>query len=209
MKLLVLLSFVFLSAATFVKSEVLPKSNVSSTRKSPTDSEEIFNILVVVDTDSLMQDYPTPSKDPSNPTRVTYDYVYLIAPKEHAISGSKTGDIDIKIKPQNTIRFYGTSENLNFESAVIVYNLNYTSNSQDASPPQKQNIAESCVFPESANIDQITQSPCNILTVDSTVYEAGKISYDVHFAVFVMTRDSDHKVLYGCFSWNPKVSVNF
>jgi hypothetical protein len=85
--------------------------------------KKTINAFIVIDTRSLMTDYPSLSPNSSRPTVVSSDYAYIIVASDSKMFGRTAGDLNIAANVDDTIRWWAVSESNNFESSVLVYGI--------------------------------------------------------------------------------------
>src|SRR5262245_14960420 len=89
-------------------------------------SVEQINILVVVDTEYIMKNYPNPSKDPSRPTGIDHNSQRMICYSPRGgIEHQGTADLKFTANVGDLVSFTGTSIYDNSDSAVIVYGIRF------------------------------------------------------------------------------------
>ncbi|MEZ2336258.1 inclusion body family protein [Mucilaginibacter sp. RCC_168] len=170
-------------------------------------SQEIINIQIVIDTDAITTDYPNPSKDPANPTGLPHNYMYMVATRSDVITGSGTANLTIKANVGDIIRWHAVSENSNFDSAVVIYNL-----SQFGGTTVFNNLTFSVytrqgILPIDCATLPVDFSTQNFWFNQANVINTGTEYYTVQFALYVRQTDFADPVLFGYYYWNPTVTV--
>jgi hypothetical protein len=70
-----------------------------------TASSQIINVMVVIDTDSIIRDFPSRSTDSNSPTAVNNTkYFYMVARSDNTLSGGGTGNLSIRANVGDIIR---------------------------------------------------------------------------------------------------------
>jgi hypothetical protein len=85
--------------------------------------KKTVNVLMVIDTRSLMTDYPDPSPNSSRPTLVSGHYAYVIVAGDSKMFGKTAGALNIAANVDDAIRWRAVSESNNFESSVLAYGI--------------------------------------------------------------------------------------
>ena len=170
-------------------------------------SQEIINIQIVIDTDAITADYPNPSKDPADPTGLPHNYMYMVATRSDVITGSGTANLSIKANVGDIIRWHAVSENSNFNSAVVIYNL-----AQFGGTTVFNNLTFSVytrqgILPIDCATLPVDFSAQNFWFNQANVINTGTEYYPVQFALYVRWRDVADPVLFGYYYWNPTVTV--
>jgi hypothetical protein len=94
----------------------------------------VTDVLVAIDTATILQKYTGCSKSADSPTLIDPKYVYMITNQDNAISGQAGGELDLKAQVGDLIRWRETSLSLGFETAAIFYRF------IAAAPEQQQSI---------------------------------------------------------------------
>jgi hypothetical protein len=167
-----------------------------------------INILIAIDTDTVVKRYPNPSKDQNNPTGIGHDMGYMICTGTVVNKGQGTGDLDFNAVVGDTVRAFATSGSDNFEDAVLLYAMPRFSGDQVFGPFNYQNFTKSTVNPQS-----VTQPlPARIVDEDFWFYQAsvvirGTEGYMVQFALYTRDDTTGRPVLKGYYAWDPTIRV--
>ncbi|MCP2029301.1 hypothetical protein L1276_004485 [Flavobacterium sp. HSC-32F16] len=164
---------------------------------------KVINVNIIIDTCRVMDDYKNPSKDQNNPTGIGNSYQFMVASDNTGLSGQGTGNLRIKAKQGDVVRFYATSEYNNFDNPVIVYQLfNLKDNDLFQNPNfQLEDFPDAdIIVPEVFNPLNAVQSTQNFWFAQNTVNAKGEQNYGLQFALY----DSSLS-LFGYFSWKPTV----
>lgn len=87
-------------------------------------SSKIVNVMVVIDADSVVKDFPNRSQNADSPTAINNTkYFYMVACADNTLSGAGTGSLHIKANVGDIIRWSGISETANFDSSILIYTL--------------------------------------------------------------------------------------
>lgn len=202
------LFYVFLlSLSTFSYAEVVATTNSTSSTSKPQITPfggKGIDVIVVIDTDSVMKAYPHPSKNPDAPTPITHDYGYMITAKALVNSGQGTADLSFKGITGDFLRWYGTSESANIFTKVILYKMKH--NSESMSETRIQSFRQKVLVPKSTSITDLEIVQYNFIGLEATARGEGKVNYDVYFGLY--DRDGENKPkLFGYFTWDPVVTI--
>lgn len=166
-----------------------------------------IDILVAMDTDSLLNVYNNGSSDPKKPKVIKHEYVYMITPSKNVVSNQASGELHVKANVGDTLRYFSLSETLNLETQVFVYRI-YADKNDTISEPKVVSLENTpCVVIEDGDITKAFQSKCTNYYLSSVTKRAGTVSYRVLFALFVKDRELNKMVLQGYFEWDPKITL--
>lgn len=171
-------------------------------------SAETVNIMVVIDTYSLIQDFQNKavSKNSKSPTVIDLQYAYMIASQSYIMSGQASANLHVKCYPQDSIEWFGSSESNDFNNEVIVYHIEHSS--KCLSLPQVVLIEDSKVIPaDFENINNVTYVLEHYIGLQVTVQKAGAVDYKVFFGLYVRTHAEENQTLFGYFEWDPKITI--
>lgn len=124
----------------------------------------VTDVLVSIDTETILKKYPNISKDPANPTFIDVNHVYMITSQDNVIQGQAGGELDLKAQVGDLIRWRETSLSQSFETAVIFYKFIANDGEQLISTPSPRK-ALACVavpntskpsVPSCQKVDNIT-----------------------------------------------------
>lgn len=170
-------------------------------------SFQIVNITVVIDTEAVMKDFPTPSQDPTSPTGIAHTYAYMVATRASAISGAGTADLTIQANVGDVIRWTGISETNNFDSGVIVYGLPQFGGGTVFANPVFKSFTKSAAKPTS-DLAPIPASFAdqNFWFIEADIQSVGTEQYGIQFGLYYRPTGGAQQ-LYGYFWWDPTVTV--
>ena len=165
-------------------------------------------LLIVIDTDDVMANYPDPSKDQHRPTSISQDKGFLVATGTKVESGQGTGEVRIAAAEGDAVCVSAISGSDNFEDAVLLYGIARIEGTQVLSDFDYQNIQQPTVVPNST----LEPLPARIEThtfefQQASVIAAGTEDYEVRFALHIRDLNIGQHILYGYFSWNLKITV--
>ena len=169
---------------------------------------KIINILITIDTDMVLKNYPNPSQNPNSPTGIAHNLGYMVATGTTINSGQGTGDLNINALVGDTVRAFATSGSDNFEDAVLLYGMPRFSGDQVFSAFNYQNFTKSTVVPNSTT----TVLPARVVDETFWFYKAdvvakGTEGYMVQFALYTRDPNTGQPVLKGYYAWDPTIKV--
>lgn len=172
-----------------------------------------INVNCVVDTYSVMQAYPNPSQDWTNPTPISHNNQFMIASDPRGIvSGQGTATLNFNAEPHDFVSFYGTSASANSDDAVLVYGIKSISgsvfdtfnyNAVTISGAATPNLGSST----SNGLPAVFQ-PLTVSSFDAMVANGGSEFFWLQFALYTMGESGETQQLFGYFQWDPTITVS-
>lgn len=181
------------------------------------------DVMMVVDGDLLYEEMintKTPfSKDKDNPTQIwnlpnRNKYQYLIA--ENRFVGNKQGTSDlelINLRVNDEISFRGITVDGNTDYSVIVYEINKSAgeNVMGTFVCEVELIKEAALpssgYIPGSNREMYHYGSSQIAELGARLIRTGTELYEIYFALFKLTENSDKHELLGYFKWDPKITV--
>lgn len=170
----------------------------------------IVSCTTLVSTDRLLEEYPNPSLDPTNPTNVHFRNICLI-------SFSNTWNFSHGLEkvhnlitiPNRDIRFYMTSEYNNYQSSVVQYGLIMVNGSSVLDPEVSltTQICPEAIYPKTFSPLTIDTEPRPETYAQTKILKLGRERLIQQFAVYIQTRGASEPQLYGYFEWHPVIKV--
>jgi hypothetical protein len=174
------------------------------------NSEQV-NVLVVIDTAYIVNNYPNPSTDPENPTAVDHNSQHMICASPRGIVGGQgSAALDFKAKAGDLASFNGISIYANSAAAVILYGVRYWNGDQVFNPwGPKKVTRHRAVMPGPTKPNGLppTHQPISYASYKAKIKQAGKENFCVDIAVYTLAKDGQTQNLYGYFCWNPSITV--
>jgi nematocidal protein AidA len=174
-------------------------------------SVEQINVLVVIDTDYIMENYKSPSKDPNKPTGMNHNSQYMICHDPRGIAGGQgTADLNFNAIVGDLVSFTGTSIYANSDSAVIVYGIKYWQGDNVFGTFVPNLITRNrAVMPDPHQPTGLPpiQQAISFASFDSRINSGGTEKFYVYIAVYKLANDGQTQELYGYFYWDPTVTV--
>ncbi|QEC78329.1 inclusion body family protein [Mucilaginibacter ginsenosidivorax] len=176
------------------------------------DSNEIVYIQIVIDTEAIIADNPTPSTNADSPTGLAHNYMYMVATRGNVFTPQSEGTADLNVKAitGDVIRWYAVSENGNFDTAVAIYKIARYDGSDDVFSTVDFNVFNRTgILPTDRTTFPITFSLQSYWFNSATILKTGTENYSISFALYRHTRDQAEPVLFGYFWWDPTLTIQF
>jgi hypothetical protein len=167
----------------------------------------IIDVLVVFDVDSILEKYPTPSKDPQNPTGLNGNdigLIHMLVKQLRVMDGASGGELRFSAKTNDIIRWREEtfSDNINSDVDVQLYGFLVTQGDGLIDKPQLKNVEVKKIIgnptdPLSPTFQTITDS-----FWQTTVLKPGDVTY--HWR-FMITDEKNDKL--GYFEWDPFIHI--
>jgi nematocidal protein AidA len=170
------------------------------------DAEEITNVQIVIDTDKVIRDFPSPSQDSNNPTGLPHIYQYMAVSGNNAITGQGTADLNFQAITGDVVRMTMTSEYGNLENPVLIYNIKKYGGDQVFSDFESRTEQVVTVEPGGNIVLPPNMTTRTFWYFEADVENAGTENYQVWFAMYQRVRGGNPK-LYGYFYWDPTITV--
>jgi len=167
---------------------------------------KIINIMITIDTDRLLKDYPHPSKDSNRPTGIAHNYGFMVATGTKVNSGQGTGDLNIQANVGDVVRVWAASASNNFDEAVLVYKLQRFSGEEVFNSFHCESFERNVPIPGGDAVLPEVVKTDNFWFYGASIRKAGKEGYNVTFAVYTRGEDGSIKP-YGYYSWDPEIVV--
>ncbi len=162
---------------------------------------DIINLLVTIDTDHVIKDFPDPSTDQNNPSGLEHKYQYMVVSDNKELSGEGGADLNFSAEVGDHVRIHGTSEYANFEKSILIYKIQKFGGEEVFSPFNSSTYTKSTPEPSGPNVLPAKNVDRDYWFYEANVVKRGTESYQIWFALYV---DGD---LYGYFYWDPTITV--
>lgn len=163
----------------------------------------VTDVLVAFDTETILQKYPNPSKNPNAPTLIDFHHVYMITNQDNVINGQAGGELDLKAQVGDLIRWRETSLSLGFEKSVIFYKFIGNVGNELISTPTPRKAEASFAQPNTTNPSVPTCQKIANYYWSSETLSTGRVTY--HFNFMVVDRNCNAM---GYFSWDPFITIH-
>lgn len=172
-------------------------------------SHNVINIVVVIDTDSIINDFSgkSVSQNSDNPTPIGHQYSFMVATSKSTINGSGTADLNVKAYVDDNLRWTGISESCNSDSSVLIYNLPKSGGDTVFTKPEYVRSNRSAMEPSDNTPFPVSFTKQPHWFMQSTVNDTGTEQYQVQFGLYKRGDDGNQKLL-GYFQWDPTITVN-
>lgn len=163
----------------------------------------VTDVLVAIDTATILQKYTSCSKSPDSPTFIDTKYVYMITNQDNVISGQAGGELDLKAQVGDLIRWRETSLSLGFETQAIFYRFIGNVGNDLISTPTSRTAEASLPHPNSSNPSIPTCQKVANYYWSSETLKTGRVTYHFNFMIV----DRNCKALAYC-SWDPFITIH-
>lgn len=168
------------------------------------------NVLIVIDTDKILQEHSTLSQDPNNPTGLRHDSQYMICTGAQVNSGQGTADLSFKANVGDEVSFRGVSISGNSEDAIIVYGIKYWKADQVFNNFVADMVTrKNAVMPNTSSDNGLpaVHGAASFTSFDSKVRNAGTEYFYVYIAVYKLSADGENQNFVGYCYWDPQITV--
>ncbi len=151
----------------------------------------VTDVLVSFDTETILQKYPNPSKNPDAPTLIDFHHVYMITNQDNVVSGQAGGELDLRAQVGDLIRWRETSLSLGFEKSVIFYRFIGNVGNELISTPTPRKAEASFAQPNTSNpsVPTLPEGRQLLLVLGDLVDRAGDVSFQLHDRRSQLQRD--------------------
>lgn len=174
-----------------------------------------IDILCAIDAQTILENYPSPSNDPNNPTSINNDLVYMTVKQGSAVTGNGTGELNVQATIGDSLRWRETTLSVNFENSVQFYNFVSSSQNLITLPPDLVGGVQadgSLSTVDEAMPKHVSGAPPWLPTSvnptpfhfwQSTTESQGSVTYHWQFLI----ADRTGTVL-GYFQWDPFITIS-
>lgn len=171
-------------------------------------SSQYIQILAVIDTNYVKNNYPNPSKNWRSPTGITSNALFMLNSRAPGVSSSEgTGDLSLRLNVGDKISLMATSLSDNSGDSAELYGIKRAAGDRVFS-------AFTTVIINQADAESAAETPDIIATsAQSQVFRAysaiatssGSEKLGTIFALY--TRNQNEKTLFGYFYWTWQASA--
>ncbi|MBI9050756.1 MAG: inclusion body family protein [Anaerolineaceae bacterium] len=166
------------------------------------DNEEIIDVLVAVDADTIVSKYGT-NTDPNSPVQITDPtLIFMITKQADAVNGNAGNELTIGAKTLDTIRWRETTLSLNAAYFALLYKFEAGAGGNLISPPIPLEADVETPLPDPANPTVPKKQTIKSFFWNSTVLEPGSVTY--HFNFMILDRNGD---VQGYYWWDPFIKI--
>lgn len=176
--------------------------------KAENGTNVITNIQIIIDTDKVIREHPSPSQDPNNPTGLAHSYQYMVVSGNQSIAGQGTPDLNFLAFPGDIVRMTMASEYNNLDNPLLIYDIRkFGSSDQVLGKFSSQNVNTKTVVPQ---VGDVVLPPVieerKFWYFQADVITHGTENYQVWFAMYQRVRGGN-PTLFGFFYWDPTITV--
>ncbi len=166
---------------------------------------KIVNIVVVIDTASLIAANPNPSQNSSKPTTVPSNCSYAFAPTECTRLDSAEG-LKIRANVGDVIRWWIKSESNNFESSVLGYEIVQARIYKTLGKPVFIEDVRDSMQPTQGGPFPVTFPNQTFWFMQTSIKRIGSSKCKIRFAVYGSPTDGGDQ-LYGRFQFDQMLTI--
>ncbi|WP_213937597.1 AidA/PixA family protein [Pseudomonas sp. dw_612] len=169
--------------------------------KSPSSSVAAANnVLLVVDAESLLAKYPTPSLEAENPTTISDGFIFVASGIDNVKNDSK---LTLATHNGKTFHIRGRTVSLIAEHSVVFYDMS-VGDSQVLSPPKLQVNSDLTVpAPDPENPTQPGSHQADDHYWECTHLKPGVAACELSFMLV-----NQRCEVVGCFGWEVEVTLS-
>lgn len=164
-------------------------------------------INVTIDTDAIINDFKSPSKDSKNPTPVNPSgYFYMVATKSKS-QYVGTNVLEVSANVADHLCWSSQSETSNMDHSAYIYKIAYYNNVKvfDDSKVLFYNYEKEILVPKDGNPIDMKSEIRTFPFMDVGIEKRGTEQYNFYFAIYM--RGANGQQLYGYFKSDPTIIV--
>ncbi len=175
----------------------------------PVAPPKTINLLAVVDTEFIKQNYQSPQNNPFNPLEIEGSSQYVYVTGSLPVEGQGTPTPHFLANIDDSIAISGVSIYNNSEDAVLVYGIRHDSSDVVLAPciwPYK--VTRPCAImpaPGCCGVVPAAHGPVNFYKIETRVQTSGIEHFNITFALYTLSSNRKKQVLYGYFYWRTVI----
>jgi hypothetical protein len=169
-------------------------------KQSFNDTQGIVDILMVIDAETLVKNYPKGTAE--NPTVVPAPLIYLIADSKYVAFGQATKELKIAIKTLDEIRWRSTTLSLESIYCSLLYKFELVHGEPIISTPTALLADVQVPLPDMHNPLHPRIQEIKNYFWSSTALNSGEMTYTFYFMIL----DRDNTPL-GYYFWDPFIKI--
>ncbi|VVP51240.1 inclusion body family protein [Pseudomonas fluorescens] len=162
----------------------------------------VTDVLVTIDTETILKNYPNISKNPAAPTLIDVKHVYMVTNQDNVVSGQAGGELNLKAQVGDLIRWRETSLSQGFETAVVFYQFIANAGKELISTPTPRKATACIAIPNTSNPSVPSCQKVDNYYWSSETLSTGSVTYHFNFLIV----DRECKIV-GCCSWDPFITI--
>ena len=173
-----------------------------------------LKVLLVIDTDYIMENHEANNDGPDSPDQVGGKSLRIIySGARSAKSGNEDADLSLRAKKEDHITFRAISCSGNSDDAVILYKIKHKEGTKVFSNfiTDIEEIGEAAVpdpdTREGQGPLQGVHGELDFTSQEAIIKRVGTEILSVRFAVYTLNDAGNKQILYGYFEWNAKIIV--
>ena len=166
-----------------------------------TGNENIVDILMVMDVETLIQNYPGGTA--ANPNVVPAPLIYLITDSAYVDFGQASKELKISMKSLDEIRWRSTTTSLNSDYFSLLYQFKLVQGDNIISTPVPVLSEVATPLPDPSNPTQPKTQTVQNYFWTSTALAQGEATYTFYFMIL----DRNNTPL-GYYFWDPFIKIS-
>ena len=174
-------------------------------------AQETINVLVAFDAETIIKQYPNPSKDPAKPTPISNNHVYMTVRQSNAFAGQGGGELNVKANVEDFIEWRETTMSRGDKYIALLYA--YKAGSSGTSPIDDVHHTTT----DSVNAYLVSQAPDPEFKTDAItghhwtaevthLTKGDRFAYTFSFEL-LEANPGGTSTLIGYYSWDPFITV--
>jgi nematocidal protein AidA len=161
------------------------------------------DVMITIDSATIVAVYGR-NNDPNNPRNVDQKYIYMVTAQPNAFSGNGGGELDLKVRVNDNIRWRETSITAGSDQQILLYKFVSTDPRNELiTPPFPVVTYPTVPFPDPNNPARPVPTKITDFFWQCTVRNTGRVTYHFQF----MVTDRDCNVL-GYYQWDPFITIS-
>ncbi|MGC1301230.1 MAG: AidA/PixA family protein [Caulobacteraceae bacterium] len=171
-----------------------------------------IDVVVVVDAETILATYSSPSIDPDAPTALSEDCCYLIAPAANTRRGLATAHLHLEVEDSLRLEWRSLSLSGAADASAVIYTLHETSGGPVAQSGRPRELEQ--WIPVPILVGGVNQDPPAFSAVAQMAYFLRTLAVgrrkDVFDVCFYITQPDDYgrPVLAGYFRWSAALTFH-
>jgi Inclusion body protein len=170
-----------------------------------------IDVVIVIDTINILANYPDPSQDADNPTKLLDEFCFMIAQTADVCGGQATAHLRLKVQRNHPVRWRSLSMSGNAQQSAILYCVEPLLGLQAVDAPS--DVERLIAAPLPILIDGHSMDPPSFTTVEqmqyfihSKIVKPGTERFNIQFYITDVNEDGNIVTL-GYFRWNPTITI--
>ncbi|WP_010221516.1 inclusion body family protein [Pseudomonas donghuensis] len=163
----------------------------------------VIDVSINFDTETILKKFPNPSKDPNRPTFIPPEHIYMVTYQDNVIAGQAGGELHLRGRVGDVVRWREQSISFGFEQSVILYAFVCDDpKHQLLEDPRPLRAKVQTAVPNANNKSVPTCQINDNYYWRGDLLAQGKVTY--HFKFMIVDRDCK---CCGYFEWDPFITI--